>query len=109
MSKGKVIGFDLNEKYCQVSFFDEKSSEPKTLEVAADQHQIPLMLGFDGKDWKFGREAKKMSVLGKGHTVNDLWNRACRRESILVDTKEHEATWLLAKFVELIRGERRYA
>lgn len=102
MSKGKVIGFDINPKYCQVSYFDEKLSEPKTLEVAADQHQIPLMLGFDGKDWKFGREAKKMAVLGKGHTVNDLWKRACKHESVRVDTKEYEAVWLLAKFIELL-------
>ena len=102
MSKEQVIGFDLNEKYCQVSFFDEKSSEPKTLEVATDKYQIPLMLAWDGQNWKFGREAKKMSVVGKGYIVDDLWNRACKHESVQVDNKEYEAVWLLAKFVELV-------
>ena len=26
MRKGKVLGYDLNEKYCQITYYDEKKN-----------------------------------------------------------------------------------
>ena len=43
---GSILGYDLNEKHCQISYYDETKDEPETLEVAVDNYQIPLMLGY---------------------------------------------------------------
>ena len=28
MKKGRILGYDLNEKNCQISFYDETKEEP---------------------------------------------------------------------------------
>ena len=43
---GSILGYDLNEKHCQISYYDETKDEPETLEVAVDNYQIPLMLSL---------------------------------------------------------------
>ena len=42
---GYIIGYDLNENGCQISYYDEEKHELKTLEVAADNYQIAMMGG----------------------------------------------------------------
>ena len=42
---GDIIGYDLNEKYCQISFYSEKQQEPETMETTHDNYQIPLAVG----------------------------------------------------------------
>ncbi len=32
---GSIIGYDLNERYCQISYYNEKHQEPQTLETVA--------------------------------------------------------------------------
>ena len=46
MRRGSILGYDLNEKNCQISYYDEKKDEPETMEVSVDRYQIPLMLGY---------------------------------------------------------------
>ena len=48
---GSILGYDLNEKHCQISYYDETKDEPETLEVAVDNYQIPLMLGYYKDHW----------------------------------------------------------
>ena len=45
MTKRCVVGYDLNEKNCQISYYNENMEEPETMEVASDNYQIPLILG----------------------------------------------------------------
>ena len=33
MGQGSIIGYEINEKTCQISFYNEKDLEPDTLEV----------------------------------------------------------------------------
>ena len=56
---GKILGYDLNEKNCQISFYSEAQQEPQTMELVADNYQIPLVLGRKGDVWLFGNDAKK--------------------------------------------------
>ena len=42
---GNILGYDLNEKNCQISFYSEEQQEPQTMEIVADNYQIPLVLG----------------------------------------------------------------
>ena len=30
MRRGSILGYDLNEKNCQISYYDEKKDEPET-------------------------------------------------------------------------------
>lgn len=99
--KGTMIGYDLNEHGCQISYYDEAAREPATLEVAVDNYQIPLVIGYHDETWFCGRHARRLSVLKEGFTVEDLLNKALRREKIIHEGKTHEAVWLLAKFIEL--------
>lgn len=48
---GSIIGYDLNEKYCQISYYSEEEQEPKTLETVEDDFKIPFVLGKRGDDW----------------------------------------------------------
>ena len=55
MDGGSILGYDLNEKYCQISFYNDIRQEPETLEVFPGSYQIPLLLGrLDGK-WIYVR------------------------------------------------------
>ena len=51
MKRGHIIGIELNEKMCQVSFYDEELKEPHTMEADADNYQIPLVIGRKGGSW----------------------------------------------------------
>ena len=36
MRKGSILGYDLNEKNCQISYYDEAKEEPETIEHPPD-------------------------------------------------------------------------
>lgn len=101
MNKGSMLGYDLNEKSCQISYYDETKDEPVTMEVAVDNYQIPLMLGYFRDRWVYGKEAKRLAAVNEGCTVSDLFNLAVRQEKVRVGAKTHDAVWLLAKFISL--------
>lgn len=101
MKRGSILGYDLNEKYCQISYYDEAKDEPETLEVAVDNYQIPLMLGYYKERWVFGKEAKRLATINEGCIVTNLFQKAMRREKVRVGAKNHDAVWLLAKYVSL--------
>ena len=42
MGQGSIIGYEINEKTCQISYYSEEQMEPQTLEVDEDNFQIPL-------------------------------------------------------------------
>ncbi|MCI9228808.1 MAG: hypothetical protein HFG86_12420 [Dorea sp.] len=105
MKKGRILGYDLNEKNCQISFYDETKEEPETLETAADNYQIPLMLGYCRERWVYGVEAKKMAALQEGITVTNLFERAVRQEKVKFGSKKRDAVWLLAKFIKMTLEE----
>ena len=79
---GNILGYDLNEKNCQISFYSEAQQEPQTMELVADNYQIPLVLGRKGDVWLFGNDAKRPDVLKEGHTVSkSACEVACKRKS----------------------------
>ena len=51
MGQGSIIGYEINEKTCQISFYNEKDLEPDTLEVDTDNYQIPLIIGKLRDTW----------------------------------------------------------
>ena len=53
MGQGSIIGYEINEKTCQISFYNDKEMEPQTLEVDADNFQIPLIIGKLRDTWAY--------------------------------------------------------
>lgn len=96
-----IIGYDLNEKYCQISFYSEEQQEPQTMETTLDNYQIPLVIGKNNDNWLIGNDAKRLNVVQQGFVAENLYQRALRQEKIEFGEETFEAIWLLAKFVEL--------
>lgn len=98
---GEIIGYDLNEKYCQISFYNDEQQEPQTMETVVDNYQIPLVIGKHGDSWYIGNDAKRLAVTKNGPTVQDLYTKAMKQEKVKLGKQTFEAVWLLAKFVEI--------
>ena len=96
-----IIGYDLNEKYCQISFYSEEQQEPQTMETTLDNYQIPLAVGKNEGEWVIGNDAKRLSTIKQGYVAEDIYRRALRQEKIEFGEETYDAIWLLAKFVEM--------
>lgn len=105
MTKGYLLGYDLNESYGQISYYNHDKDEPTTLDVAADNCQIPLVLAFFNERWVFGREARRLETINQGVAFTDFFAKARSREKISADGKSYDAVWLLAKFIQLTLTE----
>lgn len=105
MRKGSILGYDLNEKSCQISYYDDAKEEPVTVETAVDNYNIPLVLGYYNDRWVYGKEAKRLATISEGHTITDLYERAMRREKVEFAGKTRDAVWLLAKYIGLTLEE----
>ena len=79
---GSILGYDLNEAYCQISFYNEEQQEPQTMETALDNYQIPLVIGKKDDSWVIGNDAKRLRVLKQGHVVEDLYRKALNQEKV---------------------------
>ena len=77
-------GVDLNEKSCQISYYDENKEEPETMEAAVDNYQIPLILGYYKDRWVYGQEAKRLKEAGEGDIVTHLFRKAVKRKKVRV-------------------------
>ena len=101
MDGGSILGYDLNEKYCQISFYNDIRQEPETLEVFPGSYQIPLLLGrLDGK-WIYGEQAECLEVADEESLVKNLFESASKRRKVKVAGKVYDAVWLLSKFIQL--------
>lgn len=79
MGDGSVIGYDLNDRYCQISFYNEELQEPQTLETATENYQIPLILNYCEKRWYYGKDAKRLEARKKDILYQDYWENVCHR------------------------------
>ena len=68
MAQGKIIGYDINSKVCQISVFDENMGEPETVETGRDNYQIPMAVNYYKEEWTYGKNAIRMDSV-KGSTL----------------------------------------
>lgn len=101
MGQGSIIGYEINERTCQISFCNEQHPEPDTLETDTDNYQIPLIIGKLRDTWAYGKEAKRLSTLKEGVMVTRLLERSLKGKSVEIEGKTYEAVWLLSKFVQM--------
>ena len=66
MTHGSIIGYDINAKMCQISYYNEKTQEPETVDtgIEKENNQIPLVMNYYKETWTYGRQEK--DVYGKG-------------------------------------------
>ena len=101
MEQGSIIGYEINEKTCQISYYNEMESEPETMEVDADNFQIPLIIGKLRDTWAYGKEAKRLVTIKEGFTVTKLLERSLAGEKIEFGDETYDAVWLLSKFIQM--------
>ena len=42
MSRGSIIGYDINTKMCQISVYNESLQELESVDFGRENYQIPL-------------------------------------------------------------------
>ena len=101
MMQGNIIGYEINEKTCQISFYNDQQLEPETLESESDNYQIPLIIGKLRDTWAYGKEAKRLVSISEGFTVTRLLERSLAGEKVEFGEDTYDAVWLLSKFIQM--------
>lgn len=101
MLKGKIIGYDMSDTACQISFYNDEINEPETYEASPESFQIPMVLATKNEQWEYGIEAKRMEILHEAKLVGDLLSKSIAREKVELEGKVYEAVWLLSKFINM--------
>lgn len=101
MGQGSIIGYEINEKTCQISFYSDQLMEPDTLEVDTDNYQIPLIIGKLRDTWAYGKEARRLVTIKEGFTVTRLLSKSLDGEKIEFGEETYDAVWLLSKFIQM--------
>ena len=101
MMQGNIIGYEINEKNCQISFYNDQQLEPETLESESDNYQIPLIIGKLRDTWAYGKEAKRLVSISEGFTVTRLLERSLAGEKVEFGEDTYDAVWLLSKFIQM--------
>ena len=108
MGQGSIIGYEINEKTCQISFYNDKEMEPQTLEVDADNRVYNIEIqrsdkgaGVKRDTWAYGKEAKRLATLKEGFTVARLLSRSLANEKIEFGDETYDAVWLLSQFIQM--------
>ena len=112
MGQGSIIGYEINEKTCQISFYNEKDLEPDTLEVDTDNYQIPLIIGKLRDTWAYGKEAKRLVTIKDGFTATRLLSKSLAGDKIEFGEETYDAVWhfisIYSDVASVISGDRRY-
>lgn len=102
MTHGSIIGYDINAKMCQISYYNEKTQEPETVDtgIEKENNQIPLVMNYYKETWTYGRQARRMSTVRDSICVEGIWECALGNRKIEVDGQEYEGVQLLEDFVK---------
>lgn len=101
MGQGNIIGYEINEKTCQISYYNQEMTEPKTMGADMENYQIPLVVGKLRDTWAYGKEAKRLVTIKDGFTVNRLLGKSLAGEKVELGDETYDVVWLLSKFIQL--------
>lgn len=102
MKEKYMIGYDLHNRYAQISYITAELSEPETLSVlpGTEHYHIPVCLckrmGFN--QWFYGTDAIKHK--DEGEMLTDLVMLARKGEPVRVEDAEYDPVALLTLFVK---------
>lgn len=101
----RVIGYDLNYDYCQISYSGSYSDEPETLYLMDEKEgtELPMIIARpeEGGNWVTGMEAKRLDMISEGIVVKDLLRKSLSKEKIKIDDSEVSSVALLAEYIKL--------
>lgn len=100
MSQGSIIGFDINSKVCQISYYNRQTSEPDTMEVGHEVYQIPMAMNYYKEEWTYGKNALRMGSVRGSVMIPNIYEAALKKEKIVMEEEEFDAVHLLAEFVK---------
>jgi len=103
MKSKYVLGYDLNDRMSQISYFELNSSVPET--IAADDGKermgIPTVLAKRRgvSQWEYGEAAQKAARTGDSTLVGQLISFAASGAKLELEGEAYDATELLILFV----------
>lgn len=101
---GAFIGYDISDRFAQISFWMPGADKPETLTqvMGEEQYMIPAVLcrRTDRDVWTYGREALKNAAAGDGILVENMLSKALAGESVEVDGESYEGAVLLSLFIK---------
>lgn len=107
-SEKLIVGYDLGNEYCQISYAVSESGEVETLsQVAGEQaYNIPAALCKRNgvNQWFYGKEALRYAEAQKGILVQDLLIQALDGEPVIVEGESFDPVALLTLFVKRSLG-----
>jgi hypothetical protein len=101
VTQRNLIGCQINEKSCQISYYNTQESEPQTLEVDDEHNFIPLCIGKLRDTWLIGKDAQRLLKAKERFAVTRLLERGLAGEKFEHEDESYEAVWLLSKFLQM--------
>ncbi|MBR3039897.1 MAG: hypothetical protein IKI20_04495 [Lachnospiraceae bacterium] len=99
-----VIGFDLNNRFAQLSYCRIDGTDPETLSTVAgeEQYNIPAVIlkKKANNQWVIGNAAEEAFRAGEGFIVSDLLVKSMKGENVRMGTEEYKAEDLLILFIK---------
>ena len=99
-----VIGFDLNNRFAQISYVRIDGTEPETLSTITgeEEYNIPAVIlkRKSNNQWVIGRAAEEAFTEKDGYLVADLLRKSPRGETVRMGTEEYKAEDLLLLFIK---------
>lgn len=107
-SEKLIVGYDLGNEYCQISYAASETGEVETLsQVAGAQiYNIPTVLCKRSgvNQWFYGKEALRYEQDGQGILIRDLLALALDGEPVLIEGESFDPVALLTLFVKRSLG-----
>lgn len=101
---GAFIGYDISDRFAQISFWLPGADKPETLSqvMGEEEYMIPAVLcrRRDRDVWTYGREALKNAEAGQGILVENMLSKALAGESVEVEGECFDAAVLLSLFIK---------
>ena len=103
-SKSYVLGYDLSDSFCQISYLSSDCDMPQTLSVlaGAELYNIPTVLSKEkgAANWYYGKEAATRITENGDIEIKGLVEKARNGAAIVVDGTEYSPVALLALFIK---------
>lgn len=99
-----IVGYDLGNRYSQISYCTYENDIPETLSVVAggESYNIPTALckrkGVN--QWFYGKEAYKHAEEDEGQLITDLLTLARAGEKVVVEEEEFDPVALLTLYMK---------
>ena len=102
MKRGYVIGIELNDEICQVSYYDEKIQQPQTIDANTTNSQIPFVIGKYAGHWIYGKEADQLKDSEKAVCVVNPVKYAINNELVKIEDQIYDGVELMSLFFQCI-------